>query len=113
MVKRLLCSLLLLAATLAPASAIPPGWQPVSIGYQQLTSLAAATALTIPAGGAIEAFIVCSGQPVMWRDDGTDPTATIGMPLATGTGFPYFANLPKIKIIQTTASATCNITYYR
>ena len=75
------------------------------------TAAGSATGLTPPAQ-AIEAFIVCTGQTVNWRDDGTNPTASVGMPLAVNVGFPYTGNLSAIKLIQTTATATCNIEYY-
>jgi hypothetical protein len=88
-----------------------PGAPSQPLGYQQLTSLAAATALTVPTG-ALEALIVCESQTVRWRDDGTNPTASVGMPLTANVAFPYLGNLAAIKIIQTTASATCNVSYY-
>lgn len=108
-------SLLLAAALLLPslpAGALPPNWQPMFNGYQQLTSLSAATGLTVPAS-TVEAFIVCTGQTVMWRDDGTNPTATVGMPLLVNQPFPYIANLAQIKLIETTPSAKCNVSYYK
>lgn len=89
-----------------PNAPVPP------LGYQQLTSLSASTALTVPAG-SIEAFIVCETQTVRWRDDGVDPTASVGMPLTANTPFPYTGNLAALRIIQTTASATCNVSYYQ
>lgn len=83
-----------------------------ALGYQQITSLSAATALTIPAGCSM-ALIQPETQAVRWRDDGTDPTATVGYPLAVGTELQYTAaQLSKIKFIEQTASAKLNIVYY-
>jgi hypothetical protein len=83
-----------------------------ALGYQQITNLAAATALTVPAGAAY-ARIICTTQAVRWRDDGTDPTATIGMPLPVNTELCYDgANLSRVKFIEQAASAVLNITYY-
>lgn len=90
----------------APYVGAPP------LGYQQLTSLGSATSLTVPAG-AVEALIVCESQTVRWRDDGSAPTASVGMPLTANTPFPYTGNLSALQIIQTTASATCNVSYYK
>lgn len=85
---------------------------PRANGYQQITSLAAATALTVPAGTAF-ALIVPETQAVRWRDDGTDPTSTVGMPLAAGTELQYDAmSLTRLKFIEQTASAKLNISYY-
>lgn len=81
-------------------------------GYQEITSLSAATALTVPSGSRW-ALIIAETQAVRWRDDGTDPTATVGMPLATGTAFWYSGNLSSIKFIEQTASAKINVAYYR
>ena len=81
------------------------------LGYQQITSLSTATALTVP-GGANLAIIECETQSVRWRDDGTAPTASVGMLLATGSYFIYNGNLSAIEFIQTTASASLSVSYY-
>ena len=54
----------------------------VCLGYQQITSLTASTALTVPAGATL-AVIVPESQSVRWRDDGVAPTASVGMPLTS------------------------------
>jgi len=86
-------------------------------GYQQITSLSSATALTIPAPTnavpATLALIQAETQDVRWRDDGTNPTASVGMVLAAGETLPYTGDLSKLKFIETTASAKLNISYYR
>lgn len=81
------------------------------LGYQQITSLSSATALTVPTG-ATRALIVAETQAVRWRDDGTDPTASVGMPVATSTYLSYDGDLSRIKFIEQTASAKLNVTYY-
>lgn len=89
------------------------------LGYQQITSLSGSTALTVPATDAYGnklkptvAFIVAESQAVRWRDDGTAPTASVGMPLAVGEPFAYDGDLTRIRFIEQTASATLNIAYY-
>lgn len=84
-------------------------------GYFQF-SVAGSTALPSIPTGAFEALIICEAQSVRWRDDGVAPTASIGMPLAIGQALPYMgtsASLAAFRIIQTTASATCNVSYYK
>jgi hypothetical protein len=49
---------------------------------------------------------------VRWRDDGTAPTASVGMPLAVGVPLQYDGDLTNIKFIETAASAKLNISYY-
>jgi hypothetical protein len=88
-------------------------------GYQQITSLSAATGLTVPVvtpeglnGKPVFALIVAEGAPVRWRDDNTSPTASVGMPLAIGVPLQYDGDLIKIKFIEQSASAKLNISYY-
>ena len=83
----------------------------VCLGYEQITSLSASTALTVPVGATM-ALIVAETQAVRWRDDGTAPTASVGMPLATGTSLSYDGDLKAIRFIQQTASAVLNVSYY-
>ena len=89
------------------------------LGYQQITSLSAATGLTVPdkdlqglAGSPRIAIITAEGQAVRWRDDGVAPTASVGMPLAAGATLQYDGDLTQIQFIEQTASAKLNITYY-
>lgn len=81
------------------------------LGYQQITSLSSARTLTVPLG-ATRAVIAPATQDVRWRDDGTHPSASVGMPLAAGSYLSYDGNLTLIHFIETTASAELNITYY-
>jgi hypothetical protein len=89
------------------------------MGYQQLSSLSSATGLTVPTqtpnGSATKAnfaIIVAETQNVRWRDDGTDPTASVGMLLVAGVPFQYDGDLSRIKFIETPASAKVNVSYY-
>jgi hypothetical protein len=84
-----------------------------SAGYVQLTNLTAATALTVPAGASL-AIIQAEAQPIRWRDDGADPTASVGMYLSVGQELQYSgAQLSRLKLIAATAGAIANITFYR
>jgi len=88
-------------------------------GYQQITSLSSATAMTVPTTDATGlnakptiAIITPEGQAVRWRDDATAPTATVGMPLAAGVTLQYDGDLTKIRFIEQTAGAKLNISFY-
>ena len=84
----------------------------VPLGYQQITSLATSTSLTVP-GGATAALITVSVASVRYRDDGTAPTASIGMPISpSGSPLLYQGTLSAIQFIQVTAGAVLDILYY-
>jgi 2-methylaconitate cis-trans-isomerase PrpF len=89
------------------------------LGYQQIVGAAASTALTVPSrdqnGQNVKptlALIVVESQSVRWRDDGTDPTASVGMPVLANGMLSYDGDLTRIRFIQTAATATINVTYY-
>jgi hypothetical protein len=81
------------------------------VGYQQITSLGTAQALTVPSNARM-AMVQPTGQSVRWRDDGTNPTASIGMVIAAGDIMEFTTDLSALRFIQTTASAVLNISYY-
>jgi hypothetical protein len=83
----------------------------VCLGYQQITSLNSAAGLTPPQGATL-ALIVPETQNVRWRDDGTNPTASVGMPVFVGASLSYDGDFNKIKFIEETASAKLNVSYY-
>lgn len=97
----------------------PYTYQP--LGYCQMTSVATAKALatancttgSVPTqvNNAI-AEICVSGAAIRYRDDGTAPTASIGIPVAAGNCFQYSGNIPGLQIIQQAASATIDATFY-
>jgi hypothetical protein len=91
---------------------IDPRWIP--LGYQQITSLAASTALTVPSGATC-ALIRCETQNVRWRDDGVAPTAAVGNLILTTDTQPFWypGTLVNLLFIQVTASATLDVSYYR
>ena len=81
------------------------------LGYEQVTGLSAAKTLTVPADTRI-ALIQPETQNVRWRDDGTDPTATIGMIITANSLLIYDGNLATMKFIEVVAGAKLNVSYY-
>jgi hypothetical protein len=100
-------------------NAVTPGgggssapYQATPLGYQQITTLTAATGLSVPTGSTF-AVVSAEGAGVRWRDDGTNPTASVGMPLYAGQSPQQFSgDLTVLKFIQMAPSATLNVSYY-
>lgn len=84
------------------------------VGYQQIVTATLATAqpLTVPTG-ATTATITVEGGDVRYRDDGTAPTASVGMPLVSGQSMIYSGPLADIEFIRQAAGAALNILYYK
>jgi len=89
----------------------PVAYIAMPLGFQQVTGMTAATALTVPTGARF-ATIQAATQAVSWRDDGTAPTASVGMQLAAGSTLQYSGNLAAIEFIQVTSGAILNVSYY-
>lgn len=88
------------------------------LGYQQISAatLATSTALTmptIPAGMRVRK-VVCSGNggTIRWRDDGTAPTASIGMLMADGGALTYTGDPTAIRFILASSTPVLDISYY-
>lgn len=117
--KRLLQALVFTGAFfLSSPIAADSGIRITPCGYQQITSLSAATKLTVPtsicaAGTVTRAIIVPEAQAVRYRDDSTDPSATVGQPLAVAAVLDYQGALSKISFIEQTSGAKLNILYYK
>ena len=89
------------------------------MGYQQITSLSSATNLTVPQltpnglnAKPVFALIIAEAQAVRWRDDKTNPTASVGMPLAVGIPLQYDGDITNIRFIEQVGGAIINISYY-
>lgn len=73
---------------------------------------------TAPSGATVNkkvsyVTIRCATANVRWRDDGTDPTATVGVPLNAGEILEYDGNPAAIKFIRTASTdAALDISYY-
>lgn len=83
----------------------------VPMGYQQITGLSTVKGLNPPQHARV-ALIQGLSQNVRWRDDGTVPSATVGMQLLATRDFLYTGDLVQIKFIEEAASAEINVSYY-
>jgi hypothetical protein len=113
-----LFAIVMLTGMLAPARAQVTGsLRAVPLGYCQLAAISVATALSacsggIPAGATAMAFQVTTTS-ARYRDDGTNPTAALGLPVATGITVFYAGTLSKFAIIPTAATSTIDILFYQ
>lgn len=80
-------------------------------GYSKVTSLNTVKSLTVPSG-ASRCLLKVETQPVRWRDDGSNPSATDGMLIDVGDEFWYTGQVGAIKFIETAASATLHVSFY-
>ncbi len=78
--------------------------------YVQIADVS--SAVGVPYGGGRVALIQVLNQHVRWRDDGTNPTTTVGMRIHAGETIFYVGNLRKIKFIEEAAGAEVNIAMY-
>lgn len=83
------------------------------LGYGQDTTISSASALpTVPAATTV-ALIQAEGADIRWRDDATNPTASVGMLLAEGTAFWYRGTFSAFKAIQVSSGGVLNVAYYQ
>lgn len=85
-----------------------------SQGYQQVTSLSTSAAANLPSipQNAQSVLIFVESAGIRWRDDGTDPTSSVGNPISSGQAFCYANDPHAMRIIGQTGTPTVNITYY-
>lgn len=84
-------------------------------GYEQVTVSSTAVGLTPPAG-ASRAVCVVEAQPLRYREDGTDPTATVGFLAVATTVFelPSKTAIDNFKAIRDGGTdAVLSVNYYK
>lgn len=84
-----------------------------SLGYQQL-AVDTATGVTIPANKTPYLWLFTPEvQACRWRDDGVNPTATVGNLLSVGSILRYdMNNINQLKFISVTAGSLVNCNAY-
>jgi hypothetical protein len=87
----------------------------IPTGYVQLTSLASASGFAVPANTTF-CIVIPSGAALNYRGDGTNPTASVGMPLAVGQPAAFrmsVSDLGALRFIQQTGGGVANIDCYK
>ena len=123
--RRLSLALVVVLGLAAPAFAGGPfcgtGGQlnPIASSYQQMTVSTTAVALTSIPSQAYAAVIIVESNSIRARDDGTNPTASVGMPYGVSSLPQVFticgrASLDKTRLIRAGGSdAAVNVSYYQ
>ncbi len=93
-------------------TSLPPASSPVS--YEQIAVAAAggsSVGLTPP--GSADFAVVIPSVAVRWRDDATDPTAAVGMPIAAGVPVTFDTALGVVEFIaQGASTGVLDVAYY-
>jgi hypothetical protein len=81
------------------------------LGYEQITGLGTVKSLTVPKKGRT-VFLKAETQSIRWRDDGPNPTATVGNLLDAGEEFWYTGKPQKLRFIEAVPGAVLNANHY-
>ncbi len=87
----------------------------VQIANAGLQSAVGITLPTLPAAGAMEvlfAIIQSNGGTIRWTDDGTTPTASVGMLIPSGGELLYSGEISKLQLIAGTGTPLADIALY-
>lgn len=84
------------------------------LGYQQHLAAAVDAGVNLtPPAGAVYAVLTAEAQAIRYRDDGVNPSATVGMPVAVGVTVQLEGgNLAAYRVISQALGAIVNVTYY-
>ncbi len=83
-------------------------------GFRTLAVSTTAVALPTIPSNATRAIINVATDAIRWRDDGTAPTASVGMPVAANASIELLSreSILAFKAIRVTTDASLNIAYY-
>lgn len=82
------------------------------VKFEQITVSTTVKTLGTGHGGSNFAFVTCETNDVRWRDDGTDPTASVGQLLKAGQTLGYDGQPEDLRFIRVSADATLDVTSY-
>lgn len=90
----------------------------VPVGYLQMTVSTAAVGITDIPDGATRAVVTVENDTIRWRDDGTAPTNSVGMPAVSLQSLELptsgsIANFQAIRDANATGDVLLNISFYK
>lgn len=89
-----------------------------SLGYQQVNAAgtAAVFGLTIPVSydqlKPSMVVIQAEAQPLRYRDDGVNPTTSVGMLIPANASIEYTGDLLRLRLVNGAAGAIMNASFY-
>lgn len=96
----------------------PLGHEALTVGSSTAVGMSVTlpgTSVTAPGGYTYNFCIVQNPHATinaLWRDDGVDPTTTVGMLLVAGAVLEYSGDLAKIRFIAASSEITLNVSKY-
>lgn len=102
----------------AGAAVAQVGQRLVPLGYCQLTSIDTAVLVSSCSGGIPDGTNVvlmrAETQAVRYRDDGTNPTTTVGMPMLIADAPVLYVGTPSaIRVIAAVGGGKLDVLFYR
>lgn len=94
-----------------PTFSMMNGWYK-SLGYSQVNVSGAAVGVGVVPSDTIMTLITIDGGDIRFRDDGVNPTASVGMKVDKGGVIKYDADPSTLKFINVSAAASVNVTFY-
>jgi hypothetical protein len=82
------------------------------VGFEKLAVSSTAVAFASVPARATSCLLVCETNAVRFRSDGTNPTATDGVPIAAGQPLTYNGDPSALKFIRQSADATIQAEFY-
>lgn len=92
------------------SGAPPAGGGPTPKGYQQIALGSGVETLTVPVGATL-AIVNVEGADARYTDDGSTPSASVGMNIYNKTTTPL-PNPAALKFFRQAAGAILNVSYY-
>jgi hypothetical protein len=84
-------------------------------GFEQLNTDTVVSPTPAVAAGAKGCYMSAEGQVVRWRDDGTNPTAALGLRMAiTGVNpFCYHGDPGRLRFLGEAAGGKVNLSFFK
>jgi len=80
--------------------------------YVQVSTLSSAVTLPKATIGR-RALLQAETQAIRWRADGTNPTSSVGMLIASGETLDFVGDLTQLRFIEAVGGAVLNATIFR